>query len=75
MLIDVHTHIGRLSPDPQECTDATSLIAKMDAWGVRISCVLPVSDFPDGGYRACNTQDVIAACARYLGKRKIQDRK
>lgn len=65
MLIDIHSHIGCVYPDPQECNDATTLIAKMDAWGIGISCVLPLSDYPDGGHRESGTEDVIVACAQY----------
>ncbi len=65
MLIDVHGHIGRVSPDRREFIDATNLIAKMDAWGVDITCVLALSEHPEGAYLECDTEDVIACCARY----------
>ena len=65
MLIDVHGHIGRVLPDRSEFVDVTNLIAKMDAWGIDVTCVLPLSEHPEGAYLECNTEDVIAACARY----------
>ena len=45
--------------------DATNLIAKMDAWDIDISCILPVSEHPEGGYLEAGTRDVLAACAQY----------
>jgi len=65
MLIDVHGHIGRILPDRREFIDATNLIAKMEAWGIDRTCVLPVSEHPEGAYLESDTEDVIAACARY----------
>lgn len=65
MLIDVHGHIGRVLPDRREFMDVTNLIAKMDAWGIDKTCVLPLSEHPEGAYLECDTEDVIAACARY----------
>lgn len=65
MLIDVHSHIGRLSPDRREFVDVTNLIAKMDAWGIDLSCVLPVSESPECGILDASSSDVAAACARY----------
>jgi predicted TIM-barrel fold metal-dependent hydrolase len=65
MLIDVHGHIGRVSPDRREFVDVTNLIAKMDAWGIDKTCILPLSEHPEGAYLECDTEDVIAACARY----------
>ncbi len=65
MLIDVHTHIGRVSPDRNEFMDVDNLIAKMDAWGIDKSFVLPLSEVPEGAYLECNTEDVIAACSHY----------
>jgi len=65
MLIDIHGHIGRVLPDRREFVDPTNLIAKMDAWGIDKTCILPLSEHPEGAYLECNTEDVIAACARY----------
>jgi predicted TIM-barrel fold metal-dependent hydrolase len=65
MLIDIHGHIGRVLPDRRETMDATNLIARMDAWGIDKTCILPLSETPEGAYLECNTEDVIAACARY----------
>ncbi|MBD3293658.1 MAG: amidohydrolase family protein [Armatimonadia bacterium] len=65
MLIDVHGHIGRVLPDRREFVDVTNLIAKMDAWDIDVTCILPLSEHPEGAYLECNTEDVIAACARY----------
>ncbi len=68
MLIDIHGHIGRVAPDRREFIDVTNLIAKMDAWGIDITCVLALSEHPEGAYLECDTEDVIAACARYPGR-------
>lgn len=65
MLIDVHGHIGRIVPDRKEFIDVTNLIAKMDAWGIDKTCVLALSEHPEGAYLECDTEDVIAACAKY----------
>jgi predicted TIM-barrel fold metal-dependent hydrolase len=65
MLIDIHGHIGRILSDRQEFVDVTNLIAKMDAWGIDKSCVMPLSEHPEGAYLECNTEDVINACSRY----------
>lgn len=65
MRIDVHGHIGRILPDRREFVDVTNLIAKMDAWGIDITCVLPLSEHPEGAYLECDTEDVLAACGRY----------
>jgi predicted TIM-barrel fold metal-dependent hydrolase len=65
MLVDVHGHIGRVLTDRREFVEVTNLIAKMDAWGIDRTCVLPLSESPEGGYLECDTEDVIAACARY----------
>jgi len=65
MLIDIHGHIGRILPDRREFIDVTNLIAKMDAWGIDKTCVLPLSECPEGAYLECNTEDVITACSRY----------
>lgn len=65
MLIDVHGHIGRVLPDRREFVDATNLVAKMDAWGIDRTCILPLSEHPEGAYLECDTEDVIAVCARY----------
>ncbi len=68
MLIDVHGHIGRVLPDRREFVDVTNLIAKMDAWDIDVTCILPLSEHPEGAYLECNTEDVIAACARYADR-------
>ncbi len=64
MIIDVHGHIGRIASDRREFVDVANLLAKMDAWGIERTCVLPLSEHPEGAYLECNTEDVIAACAR-----------
>jgi len=68
MLIDVHGHIGRVLPDRREFVDVTNLIAKMDAWGIDKTVILPLSEHPEGAYLECNTEDVITACARYADR-------
>ncbi len=65
MLFDVHGHIGGLSSDRREFVDPTNLIAKMDAWGIDKTCVLPVGEHPEGPYLESDTEDVIAACSRF----------
>ena len=65
MLIDVHGHIGRVLPDRREFVDVTNLIAKMDAWGIDVTCILALSEHPEGAYLESDTEDVIAACAKY----------
>lgn len=65
MRIDVHSHIGRVSPDRSEFIDVVNLIAKMDAWRIDLACVLALSEHPEGAYLESDTEDVIAACARY----------
>ncbi|NMB98036.1 MAG: amidohydrolase family protein [Clostridiaceae bacterium] len=65
MLIDVHGHIGRIVPDRKEFIDVTNIIAKMDAWGIDKTCVMALSEHPEGAYLECNTEDVITACSRY----------
>ena len=65
MLIDIHGHIGRVLPDRREFIDVTNLIAKMDAWGIDKTCVLALSEHPEGAYLECNTEDVITACSHY----------
>lgn len=65
MLIDIHSHIGRLSPDRREFVDATNLIAKMDVWGIDRSIVLAASESPECPVLEVYTNDVVAACARY----------
>jgi uncharacterized protein len=65
MLIDVHGHIGRVLLDRREFVDSTNLIAKMDAWGIDLTCVLALSEHPEGAYLESDTEDVIAACAKY----------
>lgn len=65
MLIDIHGHIGRILPDRREHIDVTNVIAKMDAWGIDKTCILPLSETPEGAYLECNTEDVLTACARH----------
>ncbi|NJD04685.1 MAG: amidohydrolase [Ruminiclostridium sp.] len=65
MIIDIHGHIGRILPDRREFMDVTNLIAKMDAWGIDKTCVLPVSEHPEGAYLEADTEDIIAACGYY----------
>jgi predicted TIM-barrel fold metal-dependent hydrolase len=65
MLIDVHGHIGRILPDRSEFIDVANLLAKMDAWGIDVTCVLALSEHPEGAYLESDTEDVLAACARY----------
>ncbi|MCE5241135.1 amidohydrolase family protein [bacterium] len=65
MLIDVHGHIGRVLPDRREFVDVTNLIAKMDAWGLDRTCVLALSEHPEGAYLESDTEDVIGVCAQY----------
>ena len=64
ILIDLHGHIGRVLADRREFIDVTNLIAKMDHWGIARTCILPLSEHPEGGYLQCNTEDVLAACSR-----------
>jgi predicted TIM-barrel fold metal-dependent hydrolase len=68
MLIDVHGHIGRVMPDRREFVDVTNLIAKMNAWGIDKTCILPLSEHPEGAYLECDTEDIISACARYADR-------
>lgn len=65
MLIDVHTHIGRLVADRTRFLDVTDLILKMDAWGIERSCVHGLSEHPEAHYMDSDTEDVLAACSRY----------
>lgn len=65
MLIDIHGHIGRISPDRRQFVDVTNLIAKMDAWGIDKTCILPLSEHPEGAYLEAGTEDIITACSRY----------
>jgi uncharacterized protein len=65
VIIDVHGHMGRVLPDRREFMDVTNIIAKMDAWGIEKTCILPLSEHPEGAYLECNTQDVIRECVRY----------
>ena len=65
MLIDVHGHIGRIVMDRREFMDAANLIAKMDAWKIDITCVLPVCEHSEAPYLEAYTADVLAACAVY----------
>jgi hypothetical protein len=65
LLIDVHAHLGRLLPDQSEQMDAANLIAKCDAWGVDLACVLPLSEHPEGGYLAADTEAILLACEHY----------
>ncbi|MHB0936456.1 MAG: amidohydrolase family protein [Armatimonadota bacterium] len=65
MLIDIHGHIGRVVPDRREFVDPTNLIAKMDHWGIDKTCVMALSEHPEGAYLESDTEDVIAACSRF----------
>ncbi|MDW7656873.1 MAG: amidohydrolase family protein [Bacillota bacterium] len=65
MLIDIHGHIGRISPNRNEFIDVTNVIAKMDAWGIDKTCLLPLSEHPEGAYLESDTEDIIAACRKY----------
>jgi uncharacterized protein len=65
MLIDVHGHIGRVLPDRREFVDAINLVAKMDAWGIDKTCILALSEHPEGAYLEADTEDILAACARF----------
>ncbi len=65
MLIDVHAHLGLLVPDVTEQMDGANLVAKCDAWGVDMACVLPLSEHPEGGYLASDTLAVLAACEQF----------
>lgn len=65
MRLDIHGHIGRILPDRREFVDVANVIAKMEAWGINKTCLLPLSEHPEGAYLECDTEDVIAACARY----------
>jgi len=65
MLIDVHGHIGRVLPERSEFVDAVNLIAKMDAWGIDRTCILPLSEHPEGAYLEADTEDVFLACSRF----------
>ena len=65
MLIDVHTHLGRLVPDRARFLDSTDLINKMDHWGVARACVTCLSEHPEAEYQESDTEDIIAACSRF----------
>ncbi|HOL21708.1 MAG TPA: amidohydrolase family protein [bacterium] len=65
MVIDIHGHIGRIVEDRKEFIDVANLISKMDRWGIDITCVLPLSENPEGGYLECDTEDVIKSCTEY----------
>lgn len=65
MLIDIHGHIGRVVPDRLEFVDPTNLIAKMDHWGIDKTCVMALSEHPEGAYLESDTEDVVAACSRF----------
>ena len=65
MIIDVHTHIGLVVKDRKEFMDVTSLIIKMDAWGIDKACVLGLSETPEAVYRESDTEDVISACLKF----------
>jgi uncharacterized protein len=65
MLIDVHGHLGRVCMDRREFMDVTNVIAKMDAWGIDLTCMMALSEHPEGAYLESSTEDVLAACSRY----------
>lgn len=37
----------------------------MDAWGIDVTCILALSEHPEGAYLESGTEDVITACAKY----------
>ena len=61
MLIDVHGHLGRVLTDRREFMDVTNVIAKMDAWGIDLTCMMALSEHPEGAYLESSTEDVLAA--------------
>ena len=65
--IDVHGHIGRTAGGGKhsEQVEATTLIRNMDILGIDKTCVLPLSDCPEGWYLKSSTEDIIAACSEY----------
>ena len=65
--IDVHGHIGRTAGGGKrsEQVDATTLIRNMDVLGIDRTCVLPLSDCPEGWYLKSSTEDIITACSEY----------
>ena len=70
MIVDVHSHIGRLGSDyatmqRRESVDSTALVRNMDKLGIEKSCVLPLCDCPEGWYLKNTTEDVITACSEY----------
>jgi predicted TIM-barrel fold metal-dependent hydrolase len=65
MLIDVHGHLGRVLTDRREFMDVTNVIAKMDAWGIDLTCMMALSEHPEGAYLESSTEDVLAACSKY----------
>ena len=65
MLIDVHGHIGRVSSNRKEFIDVTNVLEKMDAWGIDKTCILPLSEHPEGAYLEADTEDILAACQKY----------
>jgi len=75
MLIDIHGHIGRVMPDREEFIDVTNIIAKMDAWGIDKTCILPLSEHPEGAYLECNTQDQIWTSRVFLKNILVGDAK
>ncbi|MFH0965784.1 MAG: amidohydrolase family protein [Planctomycetota bacterium] len=68
MIIDVHTHIGWLDRAPEYHITADDVIRNMERWGIDRSCVLPLADSPEGGYRFSTTEQVLAACERHPGR-------
>ena len=67
MFIDVHGHIGRTGANAKrsEQVDATTLIRNMDILKIEKTCVLPLSDSPEGWYLKSTTEDIITACSEY----------
>jgi hypothetical protein len=63
VLIDIHTHIGRVGPRRSDTLSPEQLVAKMDAWGIDRACVLPLADCPEGWYLHNTTDDVLRACS------------
>ena len=65
MLIDVHGHVGRFGKDRTRTLSAAETIVRMNAWGIDKTCLLPLSEHPEGWYLKSSTEDIIAACAEF----------
>jgi predicted TIM-barrel fold metal-dependent hydrolase len=66
-IIDIHSHIGRSTwtGTRSEQVDASTLIRNMDILGIEKTCVLPLSDSPEGWYLKSSTEEIIIACSEY----------